>query len=220
MLLSGERAAGHSPSSSPSSSSPSSSGRLSGGCMHSVGEALRRRTRLTSPADALRIQGGSAEAEAEAEAGGRADASAATKVRGRDGDWTANFRLGPEIRPRLTRLPSRLSTGPTSGEPSAIEKRPLAAVLAAAAGSSSSTDAVLELFTVNRRRRSPCTSLPPGELGTDEHESHAVKPESQRERLRLCEEGMPSASTPSSRSVEPGGRLQDSVLLRALRLSP
>tara|TARA_B100000795_G_scaffold153671_1_gene115192 strand:+ start:639 stop:944 length:306 start_codon:yes stop_codon:yes gene_type:complete len=96
-----------------------------------------------SPADALRIQGGSAEAEAEAEAGGRADASAATKVRGRDGDWTANFRLGPEIRPRLTRLPSRLSTGPTSGDPSAIEKRPLAAVLAAAAGSSSSTDAVL-----------------------------------------------------------------------------
>jgi len=167
--------------------------------------------RLTSPADALRLQGGSAEAEAEAEAVGRADASAATNVRGTDGEWTANFRLGPEMRPRLTRLPSRLSTGPVSGAPSAIKKRRLAAVLAHAEGSSS-TEVVLELFTVKRRRRSPCTSLPPGESGTDEHESRAVKPESQREP-RLCGEGRPSASTPSSRSK---GRMltsQDSVLL-------
>ena len=203
MLLSRERPSCHTPS----------SGRLAGGCTPSIGEAPRQRMRLTSPADALRLHGGSAEAEAEAEAVGRADASAATNVRGTDGEWTANFRLGPEMRPRLTRLPSRLSTGPVSGAPSAIKKRPLplAAVLAHAEGSSS-TEVVLELFTVKRRRRSPCTSLPHGESETDEHESRAVQPESQRE-LRLCGEGRPSASTPSSRSKGRTPTSQDSVLL-------
>ena len=198
---------------SPSCHSPSS-GRLAGGGTPSIGEAPRRPMRLTSPADALRLQGGSAEAEAEAEALGSADASAATKVRGTDGEWTANFRLGPEMRPRLTRLPSRLSTGPVSGAPSAIKKRRLAAVLAHAEGSSSTEviEVVLEEFTVKRRRRSPCTSLPPGESGTDEHESRAVKPESQREP-RLCGEGRPSASTPSSRSRGRTPTSQDSVLL-------
>ena len=79
-------------------------------------------------------------------------------------------------------------------------------------GSTEVIEVVLDEFTVKRRRRSPCTSLPPGESGTDEHESRAVKPESQREP-RLCGEGRPSASTPSSRSNGRTPTSQDSVLL-------